>query len=68
MRVEFLHRHPGCGGASLVANAIGNNQQIAQGDTDMEDGVLVLFAQDAAIAFLGKKYDWLPRDGYLVHA
>jgi hypothetical protein len=34
----------------------------------MENGILVLFAQGATVAFLGKQDDWLPKDWYLAHA
>jgi len=29
----------------------------------MENGILVLFAQGATVAFLGKQDDWLPKTG-----
>lgn len=42
------------------ADAVGDDQQVAQGDVDMEGGVLVLFAQHSPVALLGKEDDWLP--------
>ena len=68
MRIKMFYHHPRGGGSSRVfALAVGDDHQIAQGDVDVQDGVLVLFAQGAVVALLGKEDHWLPWDRYLAH-
>ena len=69
IRVKMLHRHPGCDGPSTVsADTAGHDEQVAHGDADMEDRILILFAQGAAVAFLGKKDRWLPGAWSFAHS
>ena len=53
--------------AGVSADAVGNHQQVAHRDAHMEDGVLILFAQDSAVAFFSEQNNWLRRDQYLFH-
>ena len=69
MRVKILHHHPRSGGSSRVfADAAGDDEQIAQCDAHMEDGVLILLTQGAGGALLGEKNDRLSGNGYIAHA
>ena len=56
--VESLHRHPRGDCAALVtADAVGNDQKLAQRDAGVKNRVLILFTREAAVALLGKG-DW----------
>ncbi len=68
MEIKVLRHHPRRSGSSRVpAGAVGDDQQVTQGNADMKDRILVLFVQGAAVALLGKENDGLPRDRYLAH-
>jgi hypothetical protein len=55
MRVKILHHLTrGNGSSCVAANAIGHDEQFAQGNLDMEDGVLIFLAHGAAIAHFGE--------------
>jgi hypothetical protein len=68
MLKELLYNHTRCGDVSLIASyAISDDQQIAQGYADMENGILILLAEDASVTFFGEKQGGGAKDRNLAH-
>ena len=68
MLTKAFQNHLRCRGSSDVsAYAVCDDHQIAQGDAEMKDGVIVLLAQDSAVTLLGENNGWLFEGRNFVH-